>query len=70
MIHGRARLATAVLSIITSAVCADFTGPVISVLDGEIIEVLHNKKAKHIRLQGIDCPKKGQALGFSFHQII
>jgi endonuclease YncB( thermonuclease family) len=40
---------------------ADFTGPVVSVLDGDTLEVLHNNHAERIRLSGIDCPEKGQA---------
>lgn len=40
-----------------------FTGEVVSVLDGDTIEVLHNGKAQRIRLIGIDCPEKGQAFG-------
>jgi len=39
---------------------AAFTGPVVSVLDGDMIEVLHNTRAERIRLNGIDCPEKGQ----------
>jgi len=42
---------------------ADFTGPVVSVLDGDTIEVLHNTYPERIRLSGIDCPEKGQAFG-------
>ena len=42
---------------------ADFTGPVVSVLDGDTIEVLHNTRPERIRLSGIDCPEKGQASG-------
>jgi endonuclease YncB( thermonuclease family) len=42
---------------------ADFSGPVISVLDGDTLEVLHNNRAERIRLSGIDCPEKGQAFG-------
>ena len=42
---------------------ADFTGPVISVLDGDTLEVLHNQHPERIRLSGIDCPEKGQAFG-------
>jgi endonuclease YncB( thermonuclease family) len=42
---------------------ADFTGLVVSVLDGDTIEVLHNNRAERIRLHGIDCPEKGQAYG-------
>lgn len=61
MVHGRATLATSVLLIMTSEACADFTGSVISVLNGDIVLVLPHKKAEHIRLQGMDCPEKAQA---------
>jgi len=36
---------------------------VVSVLDGDTIEVLHNNRAERIRLNGIDCPEIGQAPG-------
>lgn len=50
--------------LIPTIVCAaDFSGPVVSVLDGDTIEVLHTNKAERIRLSGIDCPEKGQAYG-------
>ena len=42
---------------------AGFTGPVVSVLDGDTIEVLHNTHPERVRLSGIDCPEKGQAYG-------
>ena len=42
---------------------ADFTGPVVSVLDGDTIEVLHDQRPERIRLNGIDSPKQGQAFG-------
>jgi micrococcal nuclease len=45
------------------AFVADFSGPVVSVLDGDTIEVLHNRHPERIRLSGIDCPEKGQAYG-------
>ena len=56
------------LTIITLAglsygLAAEFTGEVVSVLDGDTIEVLHNHHAERIRLSGIDCPEKGQAYG-------
>ena len=35
---------------------ADFSGPVVAVLDGDTIEVLHNNRAERIRLSGIDRP--------------
>lgn len=40
-----------------------FTGEVVGILDGDTIEVLQNGKAQRIRLQGIDCPEKGQPYG-------
>ncbi len=40
---------------------ADFSGSVVSVLDGDTIEVLHNQHPERIRLSGIDCPEKGQS---------
>ncbi len=42
---------------------ADFSGPVVSVIDGDTIDVLHNRHAERIRLNGIDCPEKAQAFG-------
>ena len=41
-----------------SGALADFTGPVVSILDGDTIEVLHNTYPERIRLSGIGCPKK------------
>ena len=49
--------------ILVTRLHADFTGPVVSVLDGDTIEVLHNTYPERIRLSGIDCPEKGQAFG-------
>lgn len=42
---------------------ADFSGPIVSVLDGDTLDVLHNRQPERIRLNGIDCPEKGQAFG-------
>lgn len=42
------------------------SGRVVVVLDGDTIEVVHNnrnKDSERIRLNGIDCPEKGQAYG-------
>ena len=41
----------------------NISGQVVDVLDGDTIEVLHNNRAERIRLNGIDCPEKGQAFG-------
>ena len=46
-----------------SAHAADFTGPVVSVLDGDTTEVLHKTRPERTRLSSIDCPEKGQAFG-------
>lgn len=48
---------------ITHLVAADFSGAVISVLDGDTIKLLHNIQPERVRLHGIDCPEKGQAFG-------
>jgi len=42
---------------------ADFSGKVVGVMNGDTITVLHNGKGERIRLNGIDCPEKGQAFG-------
>jgi endonuclease YncB( thermonuclease family) len=44
-------------------IAADFEGKVVSILDGDTIEVLHDKKPERIRLYGIDCPEKRQPFG-------
>lgn len=45
------------------AFAGDYAGRVISIQDGDTIEVLHSNHAERIRLQGIDCPEKRQAFG-------
>lgn len=54
-----------VLSLITVAAFAgdEFTGRVVAVLDGDTIDVLVGQSTTRIRLNGIDCPEKGQAFG-------
>lgn len=42
---------------------ADFSGPVIRILDGDTIEVLKEKHPIRIRLADIDAPENGQAYG-------
>jgi endonuclease YncB( thermonuclease family) len=58
-----ALLACILLFRILSAFAANFTGLVVSVLDSDTIEVLHNQYPERIRLNGIDCPEKSQAYG-------
>jgi len=57
----RLALCSVLLLFSSSLDAADFSGQVVSVLDGDTIEVLHNNRAERIRLNGIDCPEKGQA---------
>jgi hypothetical protein len=45
------------------SLAADFTSSVVSILDGDTIEVLHNQHPTRIRLRGVNCPEKGQAFG-------
>jgi micrococcal nuclease len=51
------------ISPFSAALALDFTGPVVSVLDGDTIEVLYKRHPERIRLSGLDCPEKGQAYG-------
>jgi endonuclease YncB( thermonuclease family) len=60
MAHIRNLLLLVALLIPTTAL-ADFSGPVVSVLDGDTIEVLHHSKAERIQLSGIDCPANDPA---------
>ena len=48
-----------ILPLQSTVLAAGFSGPVVSVLDGDTIEVLHNQHPERIRLSGIDCPEKG-----------
>jgi len=51
-----------------AALAEDYSGLVVSVLDGDTIEVLHNRHPERIRLSGIDCPEKGQPYGHQAKQ--
>ena len=52
-----------VLASVCQLYAQNISGPVVSILDGDTIEVLHNRRPERIRLSGIDCPEKGQAYG-------
>jgi endonuclease YncB( thermonuclease family) len=41
----------------------DFRGRVVNITDGDTISVMHSGKAEEIRLNGIDCPERGQPFG-------
>ena len=57
-------VASLLVSFFSSLVsAAELTGSVVSVLDGDTIEVLHQQHPERIRLSGIDCPEKSQAFG-------
>ncbi len=51
------------LASMASPALADFTGRVVGVGDGDTLSVLHDGKAERVRLNGIDCPEKGQPFG-------
>ncbi|MBA3974047.1 MAG: hypothetical protein C0504_07495 [Candidatus Solibacter sp.] len=55
-----------VLAVTALAACgqqAPFSGKVISVVDGDTIEVLDGRTTRRIRLHGVDTPEQGQAFG-------
>ncbi len=52
------------LLLLCSTPAFSFTALVVSVKDGDTIEVLSNGRATKIRLRGIDCPEKRQAFGY------
>ena len=43
--------------------CADFTGTVVNIADGDTITVLRDREQVKIRLAGIDAPEKAQPFG-------
>lgn len=65
-----ALIACTVLGLTPVESFGDFVGPVISVIDGATIEVLHLLHPERIRLSGIDCPEKGQAFGNQAKQAV
>jgi endonuclease YncB( thermonuclease family) len=58
----------AVLLISTPCFAETFSGEVVSVTDGDTIQVMHNGIAEKIRLNGIDAPEKAQPFGQSAKQ--
>ncbi|MBU6482057.1 MAG: thermonuclease family protein [Nitrospirae bacterium] len=51
------------ISPFSTVLASDFSGKVVGIIDGDTIEVLHNQYPERVRLNGIDCPEKGQAYG-------
>jgi endonuclease YncB( thermonuclease family) len=56
-------LVLAGLAIVTFLGGGVITGRVVSIQDGDTITVLEGKTQYRVRLNGIDCPEKGQAFG-------
>src|SRR5439155_18686272 len=48
---------------------ADLSGMVVGIADGDTITILRNGRAERMRLNGIDCPEKGQAFGTRAKQV-
>jgi micrococcal nuclease len=51
------------LLLASAAVEADIFGHVVGVMGRDTLEVRDNQRPKPVSLNGIDCPKKGQAYG-------
>ena len=45
------------------AMAGEFSGKVVRVIEGDTLEVMHKGEAERVRLNGIDCPERGQAYG-------
>lgn len=57
-------LLLSMLGIFAPEASADiFSGKVVSVVDGDTINVLHNETRERVILYGIDCPEVGQDFG-------
>lgn len=56
-------LMVAWLAMAAPALAETFQGKVVRVLDGDTIEVLHERTPVRIRLSGIDAPESGQPFG-------
>ena len=52
-----------VIVVWSQGACADFTGKVITVHDGDTITVQIGDRRERVRLFGIDAPERGQAYG-------
>lgn len=52
-----------ILWFVVDSTATEFSSLVVSVIDGDTIEVLHYEKPERIHLNGVDCPEKGQTFG-------
>jgi endonuclease YncB( thermonuclease family) len=53
-------LSCVILLLTVDSAVADFSGPIVSVLDGDTLEVLNGHHTERIRLSGIDCSEKAK----------
>ncbi|MDK2742395.1 MAG: thermonuclease family protein [Nitrospira sp.] len=63
-------LIVTLLLLFSDAKAYPFTGEVVRVVNGDVIEILHNGKSQPVRLYGIDCPAEGQPYGSSAKEVI
>ena len=61
-------LVTLVACLVASPAEAAWSGKCVSVSDGDTIKVMHDGKARKIRLFGVDCPERNQDFGNSAKQ--
>ena len=62
---------TAVTEQPATEIPGEFTGKVVKVIDGDTIDVLTgDKQTIRIRLNGIDCPERGQPFGNTATQVL
>ncbi len=54
---------TAVILLFQFSCRGGFSGRVVGVTDGDTFTILHGGKSEKVRLNGIDCPEKGQPFG-------
>jgi len=59
----RLALTAVVLSTGTATAQERFAGKVVGVTDGDTVSVMRNGRAVTVRLDGIDCPERGQDFG-------
>jgi micrococcal nuclease len=66
----RSLLALCALLAAFQAAAAGFAGEVVGVLDGDTIDVLHERRPIRVRLAAIDAPEKSQAFGQKSRQAL
>ena len=63
-------LAAVALWLVVGLAHADFSGVVVSILDGDTVDVLVDRKPVRVRLAEIDAPEKAQAFGTRSRQAL